>query len=192
MGAYSPINPPSRPDIYSAVYEALDDAVSLLGADRGITRREIEKLALYMRGRKRVELEHVRAILGDEAEARVDSVCDAAGECDLAGLDLALERLWASGATTTQILRVAIGHFQRLAQLKPFSAQDEALDAKLKGNKQHAASIKRQLTRWSEERLLDACDLLLEAEALTRTTGVPAEAVTARALFTLAAMTRAR
>ena len=32
--------------------DALDDAVSRLGSDRGVTRREIEKLALYAHGQK--------------------------------------------------------------------------------------------------------------------------------------------
>ena len=68
--------------------EALEDAVSRLGSDRGVTRREIEKLALYMHGQKQVSLEDVRAIMGDEAEARSEQACDAAGNGDLAGLDL--------------------------------------------------------------------------------------------------------
>jgi len=54
------------------------------------------------------------------------------------------------------------------------------------------ASFKAQVARWSEGRLLDACDLLLETEALTRTTGVPVEAVTGRAFFSIAAMARTR
>jgi DNA polymerase-3 subunit delta len=173
--------------------EALDDAVSRLGADRGITRREIEKLLLYMRGQKRVELEDVRAILGDQAEVRVDSACDAACEGDLGELDTELGRVWADGATAAQILRTAMGHFHRLIQLKLMSHRNESLDPKLKGcSKQRVASIKRQVSRWSEERLLDACDLLLETEALTRTTAIPVEVVTGRALFTIAAMARAR
>jgi len=40
------------------------------------------------------------------------------------------------------------------------------------------------------QRLLDAADLLLETEALTRTTAVPQEAVTGRALLTIAAMAK--
>ncbi len=52
------------------------------------------------------------------------------------------------------------------------------------------ASFKAQVSRWSEERLADACGLLLETEALTRTTAIPAEAVTGRALFSVAAMQR--
>ncbi|HKQ11440.1 MAG TPA: DNA polymerase III subunit delta, partial [Rhizomicrobium sp.] len=41
--------------------DALEDAVSRLGSDRGVTRREIEKLVLYMHGQKQVSLEDVRA-----------------------------------------------------------------------------------------------------------------------------------
>lgn len=168
--------------------EALDDAVSRLGSDRGITRQEIKKLALYMRGQKRVEIEDVQAVLGDEAEARVDAVCDAAGDGDVAELDRELERLWASGATPTQILRGAMGHFQRLLQ---FEVRREPLEKSIK-SKTRVASLKRQLSRWNAEGLLDACDLLFEAEVLTRTTAVPAEAATGRALFALAAMARSR
>ena len=56
--------------------EALDDAVSRLGSDRGITRRELEKLALYAHGQKSVSIEDVRATMGDEAEVRIDEVMD--------------------------------------------------------------------------------------------------------------------
>ncbi|HEY5338921.1 MAG TPA: DNA polymerase III subunit delta, partial [Rhizomicrobium sp.] len=44
--------------------DALDDAVSRLGSDRGITRRELEKLALYAHGQKNISLEDVRATMG--------------------------------------------------------------------------------------------------------------------------------
>ena len=97
--------------------DALEEAVSLLGADRGTTRREVEKLLLYMHGRKSVTLDDVRAIMGDEAEARIEEVCDAAGEGDGTRLDRALERLWTAGISPVAILRVAMGHFQRLANL---------------------------------------------------------------------------
>ena len=53
-------------------------------------------------------------------------------------------------------------------------------------------SFKAQVNKWSEARLSDACDLLLETEALTRTTAMPAEAVTGRALLNIAAMSRAK
>src|SRR3984957_7156003 len=67
--------------------DALDAAVALLGSDRGMSRREVEKLALYAHGSERVTIEDVRAVMGDEAEARTEAVCDAAGEGDAAKLD---------------------------------------------------------------------------------------------------------
>ena len=53
-------------------------------------------------------------------------------------------------------------------------------------------SFKMQASRWSEERLADALDLLLETETLCKTTGMPAEAVCGRALFNIASMARMR
>jgi DNA polymerase-3 subunit delta len=172
--------------------EALEDAVSRLGSDRGITRREIEKLALYMHGQKHVEVADVRAIMGDEAEAQVDEVCDAAGEGDLKRLDLALERLWTEGSSATSILRPALSHFQRVLQVKAASERGESVDAAMRRgwpqiHFSRTSSFKRQVARRSEENLLDVCDLLLETEVLTRTTGLPPEAVTARAFFNIAA-----
>ena len=74
--------------------DALVDAASRLGSDHGVTRRELEKLALYAHGQKQVTLEDVRAVLGDEAEVRAEEALDAAGQGDLKRLDAALERLW--------------------------------------------------------------------------------------------------
>ncbi|MBV9569832.1 MAG: DNA polymerase III subunit delta [Alphaproteobacteria bacterium] len=177
--------------------EALDDAAARLGSDRGITRREVEKLALYMHGKKHVELADVRAVMGDESEIRAEEACDAAGEGDLPRLDLALERLWSEDASPTAILRPALSHFQRLLQVKAASAAGESVETAMKrGWPQihftRTTSFKAQVSRWSEEALLDACDLLFETEALTRTTAIPAEVVTSRALFTIAAMARRR
>ena len=177
--------------------EALEDAVSRLGSDRGVTRREIEKLVLYMHGHKQVRLDDVRAVMGDEAEARSESACDAAGSGDLARLDLELERLWAADTQPAQILRSAMGHFQKLLQARESAARGESIDSVMKSLRppvhfSRATSFKSQAQRWSSDRLGEALDMLLEAESLTRTTGVPAEAVTGRALMNIAAMAKGR
>jgi DNA polymerase-3 subunit delta len=177
--------------------DALEDAVTRLGADRGVTRRELEKLALYMHGQKRVELEDVRAIMGDEAEARTEEACDAAGDGDMKRLDLALERLWADDVSPAQLIRTALSHFQRVLQVKLAHNNGESVDTAMKRgwptiHFSRTASFKAQVSRWNEERLLDVCDLLLETEAQTRTTAVPAQVVTARAFFSIAAMARTR
>jgi DNA polymerase-3 subunit delta len=174
--------------------DALGEAVSLLGADRGMTRQQLEKLALYARGATRLEIADIRAIMGDEAEARAEEVCDAAGEGDWIRLDRALERLWAANTSPVGVVRVAIGHFQRLALVKSGRGQD--LETVMKRRPaihfSRASSFRAQAQRWSAHRLAETLDLLLETEALTKTTAVPAEAACARALFTVAAWAKLR
>jgi len=177
--------------------DALEDAGGRLGSDRGVTRREIEKLALYMQGHKQVAIDDVRAVMGDEAEARVEEAIDAAGLGDLPKLDLALERLWIAGTSPVQVLRQAMSHFQRVLLTSIESKRGEPIDGAMRKLRppvhfSRTASFKNQVQRWNEGRLGEALDLLLEAEALTKTTAVPAEAACARTLFSVAAMARAR
>jgi DNA polymerase-3 subunit delta len=177
--------------------DALADAVSRLGSDRGVTRRELEKLALYAQGQKTVGLEDVQAVMGDEAEARAEEASDAAGSGDFGRLDLALERLWTADTSVAQILRGAMGHFQRLALVREQVNRGEPIDTAMRRLRPpvhflRQASFKAQAGRWNDERLADALDMLLEAEALSRTTGVPAQAVCGRTLMNIAALARAR
>jgi DNA polymerase-3 subunit delta len=172
--------------------DALADAVSRLGSDRGVTRRELEKLALYAQGQKSITLEDVRAAMGDEAEARTEEASDAAGSGDFARLDLALERLWVADTSVAQIIRGAMGHFQRLASVRESLNRGEPLETVMRRLRPpvhflREQSFKAQANRWNDERLADALDMLLEAEALSRTTAVPAEAVCGRTLMNIAA-----
>jgi DNA polymerase-3 subunit delta len=172
--------------------DALDVAVSLLGADRGMTRQQIEKLSLFARGLERLEIADVRAVMGDETEARVEEACDGAGEGDWAKLDRALQRLWSENTSPIAVLRVAMAHFQRLALVKSGQDIETALKRRPAIHFSRASSFRAQVKRWSEARLQETLDLLLETEALCKTTAVPAEAACARALFTVAAWARLR
>lgn len=177
--------------------DALEDAVSRLGSDRGVTRRELEKLALYAHGQKSVSLEDVRATLGDEAEARVEEAIDAAGNGDVVKLDLALERLWIAGTSPIQVVRQAMSHFQRLLLVSIESKRGESIDGAMRKLRPpvhfaRATAFKNQAQRWSEPALSDALDQLLETEALCKTTAVPAESACGRALMNVAARARTR
>jgi DNA polymerase-3 subunit delta len=186
-----------RAEGLSIAPDALEEAVSRLGSDRGVTRREIEKLLLYMHGQKQVALEDIRAVMGDEAEARSESACDAAAGGDLARLDRELERLWVSDTQPAQVIRSAMGHFQKLVQARESAARGESLDMVMKRLRppvhfSRSTAFKAQAQRWNTDKLGEALDMLLEAEVLTRTTGVPSEAVAARALMNIAAMAKGR
>jgi DNA polymerase-3 subunit delta len=175
--------------------DAVQEAVSLLGADRGTTRRQIEKLLLYATGSRGLDIPDVRAVVGDESEARIEEACDAAGEGDPKTLDTALERLWGAGISPVGVLRVAIGHFQRLLLIKANTAGGESLDQAIRRLRPplhfaRTASLRSQLRNWNMEKLGEALSLLLDAEALCKSTAVPAEAACGQALFKLAALAR--
>jgi DNA polymerase-3 subunit delta len=181
----------------SIVRAALGDLVSRLGSDRGVTRRELEKLALYVGDDGPVTAEHVHNAMGDESDLRMDECCDAAGGGDFKSLDTALARLWLAGTSPVGILRLALGHFQRLTLVR--SEYDGGVDVNSAMRKlrppvhfSRADAFKGQVMRWTEARLEEALSILYEAEALTKTTGVPAEAACGRALFSVAALARAR
>ncbi|HEX4370412.1 MAG TPA: DNA polymerase III subunit delta [Rhizomicrobium sp.] len=182
---------------FSIAPDALADAVSRLGSDRGVTRRELEKLMLYADGKNSITLDDINAVMGDEAEARAEEASDAAGSGDLPRLDLALERLWTADISVNQVLRGAMGHFQRLTLVKENMGRGESLDMAMKKLRPpvhflREQSFKAQANRWNEGKLADALDMLLEAEALSRTTAVPAQAVCGRALMNIAALARGR
>jgi len=177
--------------------DALEDAVSRLGSDRGVTRRELEKLALYAHGQKSVSLEDVRATLGDEAEARVEEAIDAAANGDVAKLDLALERLWIAGTSPIQIVRQAMSHFQRLLLVSVESKRGEGIDGAMRKLRPpvhfaRATAFRNQAQRWNEAALSDVLDQLLDTEALCKTTAIPAESACGRALMNIAARARTR
>ena len=149
--------------------------------------------------RKAVSLEDVRAVMGDEAEARVEEACDAAGSGDFARLDLALERLWTADTSPVAGAARRDGAFPAPGpgRAKRWT-RGETVDAAMKQLRPPVHFSARPVLQGPgqalerSDRLADALDMLLEAEALSRTTAVPAEAVCGRALMNIAALAQGR
>lgn len=174
---------------------ALAYASGRLGSDRGVTRSEIEKLALYAMGEKTVTEAHVAAVMEDESELRVDETLDAAAQSDYASLDRSLARLWAAGVSPVAVLRQAMSHFQRLLSVRAEADEGGNLDGAMNKlrpplNYFRKGSFKAQAQRWSAGALSEALTHLYEGEALVKTTAVPGEAAAARALLAVAALGR--
>jgi DNA polymerase III subunit delta len=175
--------------------DALESAVAKLGSDRLVTRRELEKLALYAMGDGMVTQAHVDAVMGDESELRVDAVCDAAAEADFVRLDRELSRLWAAGTSPVAVIRPALYHFQRLLLVRAQAEEGADMANLLRKLRpplhfSRERAFRAQVSRFTKDRLETALRLLYEAEALVKTTGIPAEAVTARAFFSVAGLAK--
>ncbi|MSP67552.1 MAG: DNA polymerase III subunit delta [Alphaproteobacteria bacterium] len=176
--------------------EALALLRQSLGADRALSRRELEKLALYLGDQTEVTVETVQAVVGDAAAVTLDGIAFAAAEGDSAGLDLGLARAWREGLAPVAVVRGTLRHFQRLhraaaAMERGMSA--EAAVAALRPAPFYRARgrITAQAARWPRHRLDGALQFLLEAEMDCKTTGYPDRAITGRVLLRLAAAARA-
>lgn len=163
-----------------------------LGSDRAITRSELDKLVLYKGDdRGTITLEDVEAVVGDSASIDVETAVFAAAEGDHGALDRALVRLYQEGLNPVGALRIAQAHFQRLhlaagAMEQGASAGDAVGALRPPVFFKAKPRLTRQLGLWSRPRIARALEVLMEAEADTKRTGMPGEAICARALFTLA------
>lgn len=173
-----------------------DDAVAFLAqnlvGDRMLVRGELDKLALYCVGAKEVSLDDAQECVGDSAEADLDDVAYAAAGGDQAALDRALKRVAADGASPITVLRAAARHFHRLHFAASLMAGGAGVDRAIAALRpplffKRKDAFRAQLARWSPNTLVDALEALAAAEADCKTTGLPAQTISERALIALAA-----
>ncbi len=166
-----------------------------LGIDRGVTRAELEKLALYAGPGGQLAMADVEACVGDNALRSLDSIVLAAGDGDRAGLDREIAASLAAGASPVAILRAMARHLLRLHWIAA------RLEAGERGRKaaqglqppifpMHVDRIVRQAGHWRRNALNRGLELVLDAERQCKRTGVPAEAVCGRTLLQIAALGR--
>lgn len=171
--------------------DALDWLVQHAGADRGMIRGEVEKLALLVGEDGTVDLEAVRLVAGDQAELSVEDGLFAATRGAVAEADRATAAALAEGASAVGLIRAAHGHMDKLARIA--AARDIGLSA------QDAVKALRPPVFFRRERaMLEAADLwraaavssvqlaLREAEMQCKRTGLPAEAIAHAAVLAIA------
>ncbi len=98
--------------------DARQALVSRLGADRAMTRGELEKLILYTRGKGQIDVDDVEAVVGDASELAIDKVvfAVASGAADRALAEY--DRVITSGSGPQSVIAALQWHFQRLHKLK--------------------------------------------------------------------------
>lgn len=175
--------------------EAMQYLVSHLGGDRGISRQELEKLALYVGDGGTVDESAALDAVGDSAELTTDEAVFAAADGDTAQLERALNRAFGEGAQPVSLIRSELRHFQRLhlagARQAAGKSEEEALKFRPPLFFKFVDRFKRQLRLWPPARAEAAMNALNEAEARMKTTGLPAETICREALLRIARGARA-
>jgi DNA polymerase III subunit delta len=89
---------------------------SSLGGDRLASRSEIEKLVLYCRGQKRVEIADVEDAIGDVSSTTADELVDAMLGGDVRAFDAAFSSMTAKGPGVQGLLAIVTRQVSNLAE----------------------------------------------------------------------------
>lgn len=165
----------------------------ILGNDREITRRELEKLSLYAAESKELTREDVLTLCADNAALVLDEVADAVGTGHPEKLDAALTRALSAAVNPQQLLASLTLHFTQLRRWRTVvdsgvSVRDVLDGARPKPHFSRRAALEQQLRLWSDASLALASDRLLRATAESRKTYGSAETLTRRTFLALAQM----
>ena len=165
----------------------------ILGNDREVTRRELEKLSLYAAESKLLTTADVLALCADNAALVLDEVADAVGTGRPDRLDAALGRALAAAVNPQQLLAALTQHFTQLRRWRTVvdsgASVREVLDgARPKPHFSRRAALEQQLRLWPDASLALALDRLLRATGDSRKNYGSAETLTRRTFLALAQM----
>jgi DNA polymerase-3 subunit delta len=172
-----------------------DHLTGLLGGDRQTSRREIEKLLLYVGTEPAVQAEHVDAIVGDTAQREQAMLVDAVFAGRLPLLDLAQAKLMSEGLDPGVMLGSVLR--QALTLLKARQSIDAGRGARdvvatMRLPYPRIATTEAALSAWSSAKLTEAVTLLGNAVLATRQNSEMGRSIATRALWTLARLSRNR
>ena len=173
--------------------DALALLQSRLGADRGLSRAEIEKLALYCRGRPRVTLEDVENIVGDAANLVLEAIATstAQGEARVAMTNFG--RALASGESSQAVIVVLQRYFLKLHKIRSDVEAGLPLDDALKGLRpplffKQRDAFARQVRMWPRPQLDRALGRIAETAKSARLSSALEDAIAERLILALAAL----
>lgn len=171
-----------------------------LGADRGLTRQEVDKLALYAGAPEEgppvaVTLEDVAAAIGDSAVLGLDDLAEAVGLGDTERIERVLPKLFGEGVNPVAVVRSLQNHIARLARLRSARDKGDPIDRAIDGLRPPVhfrlkPGLRRQVELWPAPALARALSDLIQAEIGCKSTGLPAETLVSRVIWQLALRAR--
>lgn len=177
--------------------EAISYLTARLGADRALSRGELEKLVLYAGEGGELDLEDIIESTGDSSVYGLDTVIYAAAEGNARELDETLSKMWADGTNAVALLRSMSNHILRLQQVIAEKDAGKPLDTAIKSLRppvfwKMERRFKNQLNQWDKALSAAALEILLQAESDCKRTGMPDQIICGRSLQQIAAIARRR
>ena len=178
--------------------DALTHLTGHLGADRALTRSEIDRLALYLAGpdapcapaHLRVTLEDAAQVIGDSAALGLDDLVDAVSLGEVGPALRYLDRLLGEGQHPVRLVRALANHVERLHRLALEVADGGTIEQVVERARppihfRRKNRVKAALRRWPPARCAHALGRLVQAELDCKSTGSPVALVCAGAIMAL-------
>jgi DNA polymerase-3 subunit delta len=184
-----------RADNLSIAPDARALLTSLLGGARMASRNEVRKLALYARGKDKIEHADVLAVVADASAVALDGVLDAAFAGKPADVDAEFKKARADGSSPSAIVSAALRHVANLHKMKLGAEAGDSVGFMMKRSGMHFSREKLvgdALRLWSAPKLLRAQQQLADAAFAARRNAALAEPTAARALLAIAMAARRR
>lgn len=162
-----------------------------LGADRALSRGEIEKLVLYAQGRTRIEIEDVEAIVGDASELAIDRIVNAAASGNAALAVNELARAVTAGEDAQTVIAAIQRHLHKLHRVRTDLDRGTSLDEALRQLRpplhfKQRDAFAAQCRRWSRASLDKALAATADALKAARLNAAVENALAERLLLSLA------
>ncbi|WP_420723248.1 DNA polymerase III subunit delta [Hwanghaeella sp. LZ110] len=175
--------------------EAREFLVDNLGSDRGVSRSEIEKLALYAGQNGTLDFDTVSTLIGDSSVSTLDDVIQAMAEGNSRSLDRALDLAAQDGTAPVALLRTASNHMLRLRRVQDLVSGGMPLQGAMSSLRppvfyKSKARFEAGVKRWPPLAVAEALSLLIEAEAACKRSGAPDWILCHRSLHQVGALAR--
>jgi DNA polymerase-3 subunit delta len=169
--------------------------VAQLGADRALSRAEVEKLALYARGKALIEEADVEAAVGDAAEMALDRIVLAAASARTAEAMRECDRCVAAGESPQGIIAAVQRYFLRLHRLRSAYDGGRSMDEAIQSLRppphfRQKAALEQQGRSWTLPKLDAALTEIAQAALAARRNGALETTLAGHLLLRLGALAR--
>lgn len=173
--------------------DARELLLSRLGADRALSRAEIEKLAIYAHGTASIRAEDVEAVVGDAADLALERIAEAAaaGRGTTAITDYG--RAIASGENAQAIILITQRYFLKLHKLRSDMDGGQSADEALRALRppvhfRQRDALLAQVRQWSRASLETALGRIGETAKAARLSSTLDETLGERLVLALSMM----
>jgi DNA polymerase-3 subunit delta len=168
-----------------------------LGADRALSRAEIDKLALYAHGKSLIDESDVEAAVGDAAELALDRIVMAAASGQAAAALAECDRSVASGESPQSVIAALQRHLLRLQRMRGALDGGRSMDDVMRSLRppphfKQRAEIEQQARSWSMRKLNAALARIAEAAKAARLNSAMEGTLAENLLLDLGALAGAR